>query len=450
MNQTEKELLTLFQYSSRDDLHDVLLYSMGRFEMNLPEKNVKEFNGMKNIPLGIAHYVHGNNEGLTIYYSNNHPISVSIVNLSDSMIETIKQKTNSIIDKTEKVGHNILFSNKPIKGYFKYKDKFRLLPVPQGSPRFDNDLNGPHPILLEFKYSGFKTEEFLDERHIVDPIKKEITLLLNTFLMQDFILESNHITYEWGLDVDSHSFDSILFQRGYWMKNYSTNNKDFSPLDNLDVIETCNTNDYWHVNNVYFCVPDYLTTFLDKYYSRDPKTKERFEESMYWFVMAKNQRSNSLSAASVFLSMSLERLVDSKTPLCTCGNEAKKRKVIHLIHEIIKKEGFENMKIQQIIKDSKEEESVFYCKNCKRVIQVAKGSGKLFTELLDTYFPTDDERLTREKNGFYSKIRSAIAHGGMLQEDKKTTQWGLNQQEQRTELFLEINQRILLNWFYNI
>jgi hypothetical protein len=74
----------------------------------------------------------------------------------DIELEAISSKIrNTLIDNQSiKIGEVVGFSvNGKVDGFFKYKEEFQILPVPDSAPKITHQTAGDHPFLLQFKYA---------------------------------------------------------------------------------------------------------------------------------------------------------------------------------------------------------------------------------------------------------------------------------------------------------
>ena len=90
----------------------------------------------------------------------------------------------------EAIGREVLFAYKPVTGYWRYRDRFQLLPVPAHAPK-PEFMNAPHPFLLEctIRMTGDLFRDSMRRSREVNGLCK----LLNAFFHIGIRrLESNH------------------------------------------------------------------------------------------------------------------------------------------------------------------------------------------------------------------------------------------------------------------
>ncbi len=77
------------------------------------------------------------------------------------------------------VAASVLFSAVPVNGWWRYRDDFQVLPVPEGSPRPDA-LLGAHPFVLEVRVPD--SPDALTRIHRRDRRVRVLDLVLGSFL----------------------------------------------------------------------------------------------------------------------------------------------------------------------------------------------------------------------------------------------------------------------------
>jgi len=81
---------------------------------------------------------------LRINPSNEFP-SEKISKIEASIIEWL------IDNQTPRIGEGVGFSTRKVKGYFRYKDLFEIIPMPDSAPQ-PEVLIADHPFLVQFSY----------------------------------------------------------------------------------------------------------------------------------------------------------------------------------------------------------------------------------------------------------------------------------------------------------
>lgn len=371
----------------------------------------------------------GQSNGNSLYFGSDNYFIEVIFNKNGDRINSIKLSENfpieicegielrlkSIIsdERVEKIGYTVLFSSFPVKGNFKYKEKFQILPVPPGSPVVIDRFSSSHPFILEYKYLGYSSNENgIININVSNRVRKDLILLLNVAFQPKIVTKLITITddewvfvYEEGKEVESK-----LFQIGYKLKNYEVNESAFTVTDNIKSIEVTDQLKYFpSISSAglegELTVETFVLNLLDKYFEElKEDDKKHFNNAAYWLSYAKKHSRDSQSALALFIAMSMEALM-------------------------------------------KDEKINVECKICGKTIERSKSKADLLKDLLKNHYSFNDENRYITKL-FYEDIRSKIAHGGVLHSDKNYGYFypKINMELSLITGFLEINRKIIVNW----
>lgn len=296
--------------------------------------------------------------------------------LTDKHIAEIKDKIleELINNQDVLVGYEIcyVFSNQ-IGGYFRYKDKFQILPLPPDAPKIEIDtIVGNRPILLEYKYISSKNLLVSNARK--SKVVRELIPLLHILSKRRLYGPRRYMDFEWALkNEEGKEPTSEYTQIGFFYgKKLSTPEsfssvKDVSPLpfgksrsNELVLLE--NTND-----------------LLDKVFSLDPKNYLKFMTACYWFYTANEVWKISHSVSYVCLVTSIECLMN-EVEKCKCGS-------------------------------AKRTPSIEICDLCG---EPQYRIGKTFKDFLETHASEEFSKLSKQEKSYVYDIRSTMLHGEKL------------------------------------
>jgi len=306
-----------------------------------------------------------------------------------------------LIDHGIGFGKSILLNSLPVKGFYRYKDEFQIIPLPE-NPKYEPvGLYRNHPFILQFTYptssndildsfrrNKRKTElvNFLNlilqwgaldvnkshKQHWVrvpkswrEPNKEEIELGITTLLPSSFDREMMHL------------------QVGFDLPNEIATSNDFSNIEHLKKIKKINTDKYYASLGVFIDdvldVPELIDKFLENYF--DLKDKEKFHRSLYWLITAKETLDTSLSVSYICLIHAIEVFCESQLDHYDCKELGCSNKVL----------------------------SSSQCATCGKLIKLG-GPTAAFRDFIETHAKGIPHKL---KSELYA-LRSEIAHGNIL------------------------------------
>src|SRR5260370_18218933 len=119
-------------------------------------------------------------------------------------LDTIEEHMQNTILKKDgiKIAQFIGFCDEPITGYFKYKDLFQILPLPEDAPK-PKIAVADHPFILEVAYESCS-------QPMVDTLRRRkqaviYTRLLNLFANQHISLGARYGQFAWTQRTDNTS-----------------------------------------------------------------------------------------------------------------------------------------------------------------------------------------------------------------------------------------------------
>jgi hypothetical protein len=144
MDQSQIRTLFFLDQVNHDELLSLLLSHFGHLShdpLSTSYKYSKEQRGKTEV------HVHVNRKGRIsqIILSNDF-------NEEDVAEVRAKIRANLIENQQVKIAEAVLFAiNNKVDGFFRYRDEFQILPVPEGSPKA-SQLVADHPFLLQFSF----------------------------------------------------------------------------------------------------------------------------------------------------------------------------------------------------------------------------------------------------------------------------------------------------------
>lgn len=273
-------------------------------------------------------------------------------------------------------GQSAAFSSKgPVDGYFRYRDKFQMLPTPPSAPKTPF-LAGKHPFLLQYSYVS-------SSHPLVDARRRQrlgtiYLRLLNLFIYGSISLPSLSPLFTWVIE-NTESPEKVVSayrQQGYLYPGFNGKAQGFSELNGIPplccVLEP--EYDYQASRSNALLVSSTLTESLDRAFSLCRKDFDAFYMAVSWFSQADALWHVSRSASYIALVTAMERLMPKaeKCPAC-----------------------------QQTLTDRIE--------TCSACGQPQYSIGKTFRRFLDHYVP-GIEGMASERKVLYA-VRSHLAHG---------------------------------------
>lgn len=299
-------------------------------------------------------------------------------------LEQIDQKIkDSLLTTDHQIGADILFCRERITGYFRYKDLFQIIPVPDNAPMPEVGLRD-YPFLLQFMYT--KSNDV-----VIDYSRRRekaviYTRLLNLLLNQRVRLLRNNAQAYWTLNVTESptKMSSSYRQEGYTFEGFSFVPANFTVMSGEDEIEKVPFQEYYTSKGVTFNplkIPDDLERSLDYIFSLTPQDYDRFFRACTWYEKGQLIWEETPSSSFVAMVSAIEALIGEKTCCKSCGQDIS--------------------------------ESLLTCVKCK---QSRYQSTKNFKEFIAKYV-SDLDLMPKEAALLYT-MRSSLVHGAkLLQQD---------------------------------
>jgi hypothetical protein len=189
--------------------------------------------------------------------------------LTDGDLEELRQRIERSIVSTEalQIGRKILFTMPPAEGWWRYRDRFQLLPAPPDAPR-PKAFIGEHPLIVEFAYP--KTDDRLI-RFVREGFREwELGLILNLALFGQVTVSGSRHPHHWVLS-DEAPHPPLWLNEGYWIPGFEIAADVFTPTDTIAPMPVIDHRDYYRRQGMSIeqrlDVPDSLTDILDRYFA---------------------------------------------------------------------------------------------------------------------------------------------------------------------------------------
>lgn len=259
----------------------------------------------------------------------------------------------------------------PVRGYWRYRDRFQILPAPTHAPQPPLYHSVERPLVLESKYRDAHDVLIRTDRSMV--AAKEIALLLNVLLDTRVRLVDGTNRHHWVM-VNPNGPPPVrveCLREWYAIEEFKNENEhnDMSPTSGIAQLVEVPHDEYysrWNLGkgNREMEVPASLTTMFDRFYAASEVERRRCLRFCFWVRQAHEERNYSATASYISLVHGIEALVPDAGPRIECPR-------------------------------------------CKQ--NTAPGPTRRFKEFVDKYAPNSNDEEGR--TGLY-KIRSGIAHGG--------------------------------------
>jgi hypothetical protein len=243
--------------------------------------------------------------------------------LTEDMVEAIGRDVDrAVADNGFQIWRTVLFAWKKTEGYWRYGDRFQILPVPAEAPR-PGWLVAEHPLVLEVRYRKSVTGT-LD--HIRAQHETRTAALLLALLVEFGIHpQSRFAAHQWVLAVDQPPPDmkmhSEFLQVGYYFDSFTTVSDDFTDPA-VSQCEVVPDQEYFkHFGGPVsdeLTVPALLGPSLDRFFALGVADQARFLRAFYWFALSSQLWPLSHSASYNALAQAIEVLLPASSGAPDC------------------------------------------------------------------------------------------------------------------------------------
>jgi hypothetical protein len=238
-------------------------------------------------------------------------------------VEAVAARVRGEATETREYVHrSIVFSIRRPAGFWRFRDRFQILPASPSAP--DAPGLAPHPLILEFKVRRSADDRLTTVRW--SDTETKLVLLLNALLRFGLTHTGFRSRCRWVIAMEwpegptgPVTTGTTYATDGYLLQDFTTSADDFSNTSHLPEIPTLapgepHSPDFMAALQI----PSYLAPRVACYYALSDLDHDVFNRSLYWFAHAKAMYSVSYSAAFAALVQAIEALVPQPGPRDTC------------------------------------------------------------------------------------------------------------------------------------
>lgn len=244
----------------------------------------------------------------------------------DAVAATIEHEATSTETEIRRVA---LFAEVPTTGWFRYRDRFQLLPVPPEAPQ-PHQLLADHPFIAEFPVRRSNVVGVRWARETT--AEREVRLLLGGLLRygvtgQRWLVSGAWVSPGRRDGKPAPLSDGVTFATHYYgFDGLESPATDFSPTTEVPPIPVEADEIHYRHRGLTFrevlSIPESLPSLLDTYFALDDEDQAKVLRSCHWLVHAHEMRKLSTSAAFTSLVQAIEALLPDtrRGPACSeCG-----------------------------------------------------------------------------------------------------------------------------------
>ena len=289
-------------------------------------------------------------------------------------------ETALLTDQGVRIFRAIAFSTVRVDGFFRYQDRFQVLPAPEGAPRSEAVM-GQHAFVIEVAYDHSSESTIAGSRRLAAARDVNLLLAALVYLVDERL--SVQQRQVWAVPIGEGG-GPIWSSELYWIKGFENLRENFSTPD-VPALERRPTELYYDETGIRedakVRLPEDVEVMLDRAYALDAGRRGRLFRWCFWLNHASLVWNLSRSATYMAVIQSVEAL----RPDASGGPP---------------------------------------CKECGKF--TGDGPTAQFARFMDEYVPTQDGEAEGERRRLY-RLRSALTHGGMvLQMDQPQAFGGLD------------------------
>ena len=206
-----------------------------------------------------------------------------------------------LLDSAPQIGCSVLLSRWPLRGWFRYKDRFQIMPVPPPAPTQELGFDA-NPFQVEVKFTSSPNLTISAVRH--DSALTEVERLLSVFTKWP-PRRINAVQKHWIRHPQQGN--AVLAQEYYSWPDRQHRLDVFSDVSGIPAAGFVPSEKYFNEDPMTFELPYDLVGYLDAYYGLDSSLKERFLRAAYWVSHAGEVASG--SAMHMALVQAIEELM---------------------------------------------------------------------------------------------------------------------------------------------
>lgn len=364
--------------------------------------------------------IHGN--CLTVdYFSDKSKIKSIFFNSNTELEEKLIAEANNALysNNGKEIGSKYVHCISMVNGYFRYEDKFLVLPAPPSAPQ-PNSLYADHAFKIE--YSFCKSNYWQINEHRSNKMASEIILMLNSLLRHGIKLKNRSTIHEWAFVLKEGIISSEYLQMDYLPgdENRLKDNDGYTIVSNYPILQRKPAKTYYQSYGVdandmeNLILPNNIEDSLSILYNLEEEKRKLFLRSSYWTQVAHRIFSISWSASYASLITAIEVFLPNPDAHCKICNKPV---------------------------------SSDHCPECN---QPLSGPTKYFRDFVEKYSPGINKS---DRNKLY-EVRSSISHGGYLLPGDTINAWVQfnpinNQARQLWDMLSHIVQIVQINWLHS-
>lgn len=262
---------------------------------------------------------------LEVEYSKKGNILRATTDLPRDEIRALSNQivTNLIDNQVQKIVGVTCFADEYIRGAFRYKDLFQVLPA---GPEFPDAPSAwaDHPFILQLRFTSSPHTMINSMR--TSPLVTKYVRYLNAICRSGVASGTRNTGFCWCIDSEANPPKTRWMQQGYWPPSSGLSHEpsEYQPVDSLITIPAIPANEYYERRTYRpdreFCIPDNIESLLSKILNLPAEQRKRFDLACTWLAMARDISPASSSAAYISMVAAIEALLDKKSETChECG-----------------------------------------------------------------------------------------------------------------------------------
>jgi hypothetical protein len=241
--------------------------------------------------------------------------------LTQEDISQIAEKVQTLLlGPTEfRIGQGVLFSRLAFNSWFRYRDRFQLIPVPPEAPRPTVPLSGGHPLLLQYRFGGSSNAYVQTQRQCIASRELELLCVALSQHIVGSIPTTNR--YHWSLvgqaDAPTRCSEHCL-EAYYWPGFTGGIAKEYSTVAAWNPTPRLPHEEYYRQLGISvgqeMTLPDSFEELLDAYFRLTSEERDRFIRASHWYQFAGRAAGESYTARYSALCSAVEALMGPEPP----------------------------------------------------------------------------------------------------------------------------------------
>jgi hypothetical protein len=220
------------------------------------------------------------------------------------------------------VSREVLFAALPVEGFFRFRDDWQILPVPDNAPK-PSMLVGPHPFLLEARVltSSVPFLRMQRQRRRLEDLQAVLSLLLHGGVAGR--ARSSHHRWVTVLREPDMQPETLLADEGYSYPGYVASGQEFGSTEGLTQLTTVPDEDYFSLIGISteqrLELPACLGRVMELLEAADSAVRDPFMRACVWLDRALAVWPESISLSYIALVNAVETLTTG-SPVVKCAH----------------------------------------------------------------------------------------------------------------------------------